>query len=79
MGKTLITVVENHLMKYREITSKEAFSKYGITRLSGIIYYLRLKGYPIETEIKECTNRYGNTVRYGVYRIPKKWKPKKAK
>ena len=79
MGKTLINVVENHLMKYREISSKEAFSKYGVTRLSAIIYFLRLKGYPIDTEIREGVNRYGNKVRYGVYKLPKKWKPKKSK
>lgn len=60
----------------RRITSAQAFEKYGITRLSSVISELRAKGYPISTEMTNGTNRYGNPVRYGVYRLPKGWSVK---
>lgn len=50
------------------ITSMEAFSKYGITRLSGRIFELRKKGYDIIT-IRERTKE-GTS--YGRYVLGKK-------
>jgi len=79
MTVTLVDLVVQHLLKYRKITSVEAFNLYGITRLSAIIASLRGKGYPIETEFVEGVNRYGNPTRYGVYTVPKNWKPERAK
>ena len=79
MAVQLINLVEAHLIKYKEITSSEAFAMYGITRLSSIIMSLRAKGWPIVTDYVEGSNRYGNPTRYGVYRIPKGWKPADAK
>ena len=73
MSRTLNDVVAGHLLKHRKLTNKEAFLKYGITRLSSVIYELRAKGYPIEMTLKEGTNRYGNKVKYGVYTLPKTW------
>ena len=74
MSRTLNSVVATHLLRHRKITNKDAFLLYGITRLSSVIYELRAKGYPIEMTLKEGTNRYGNTVKYGVYTLPKGWK-----
>lgn len=73
MDNKLIQIVAFHLLKYGKITSMEAFEKYGITRLSSVIFELRHKGYPIETTMVSGFNRYNNPVRYGVYSIPRDW------
>ena len=73
MHRSLNQMVVAHLLKNRRITSQVAFEKYGITRLSSCIYELRSQGYPIITTTEEGVNRWGDTVRYGVYRLPKGW------
>lgn len=58
------------LKKHRSITSWQAISMFGATRLSAIIYDLRGAGYNIESKRETVTNRYGHTspiVKY-VYR-----------
>ncbi len=65
-----LAVIE-HLRKYKEITSLDAFSLYGATRLSSIIYALRNKGFEIITEEKTCKNRFGTTTNYAVYHLIK--------
>ena len=72
MGKTLNSIVASHLIKNRRITNE----KYGITRLSSVIFELRKKGYPISTELADGYNRYGDKVKYGIYRLPKGWSVK---
>lgn len=67
---TQTKAIENHLFKYKKISSKEAFKKYGVTRLSGLIFNLRKK-YTITTEYKTIKNRYGNTTNYAVYTLVK--------
>ena len=62
-------MVLTHLKTKPSITSQEAFTKYGITRLSAIIFKLRQEGYPITTKKKHGINRYGNTVSYGEYML----------
>ena len=62
-------VILSHLMANRTITSQEAFTKYGVTRLSAIIFNLRREGYQIATKKKHGINRYGNTVNYGEYML----------
>lgn len=42
------------------ITSFDAFNKYGVTRLSAIIYNLRHSGFNITTEKMSSKNRFGN-------------------
>lgn len=60
-----------HLIKNKTITSKEAFEKFGATRLSAIIFDFRKKGIPIRTvDIKE-KNRYGETVVFAKYILEK--------
>lgn len=49
------------------ITTLDAFTKLGITRLSGRIHDLRAKGYGIETVMTDVPNRYGEKCRVGVY------------
>lgn len=43
------------------ITSLKAFEKYGITRLSAVIFDLRDEGIDIKTDMIPVKNRYGKT------------------
>ena len=58
-----------YLQTYKTITSAEAFSELGISRLSARIFDLREEGYDISLSMKSGRNRYGKTVSYGVYRL----------
>lgn len=49
------------------ISSFDAFKALGVTRLSAIIFNLRKKGYDIESEEVEVTNRFGANVRVARY------------
>lgn len=60
--------VLRHIKRYGSITSMEAFEKYGITRLSAIIYILR-REYEIVTIMRTSVNRYGNEVNFAEYRM----------
>lgn len=69
--KSQIRDIITHLRKYKSITSMEAIRKYGATRLSGIIFILRDKGFGIETEMVQGKNRYGHVTNYAVYHLTK--------
>lgn len=60
--------VLRHIKRYGSNTSMEAFEKYGITRLSAIIYILR-REYEIVTIMRTSVNRYGNEVNFAEYRL----------
>ena len=57
----------HHLQVHKSITSMEAIDLYKATRLSGIIYTLKKRGYVIETENKNFKNKYNNTSHYAIY------------
>lgn len=57
----------HHLQVHKSITSMEAINLYKATRLSGIIYALKKRGYVIETENKNFKNKYNNTSHYAIY------------
>lgn len=62
-------IVLDHMRKYGGITSNEAFVKYGITRLSDVIFKLREKGYVIDT-VPQCNkNRFGKKCHYALYKL----------
>lgn len=68
--KTQYDVVLAYLKKHKKgITSYEAFSKFGITRLSSIIYNLRKDGYSIIVDSKTVKNRYGNHTTIAIYKL----------
>lgn len=69
--KSQISEIIHHLRKYKSITSMEAIKRYGATRLSGIIYVLKERGFGIETELVEVKNRYGHITRIEVYHLIK--------
>ena len=54
---------------HKGITSQDAFRELGITRLSARIKELRELGYNISTIMVEGTNRFGEPVRYGLYKL----------
>ena len=58
-----------YLKKRKGITSKDAFEKFGVTRLSAIIFCLRQAGHYIVSYPMEGKNRFGEPVRYVEYRL----------
>ena len=58
-----------HLKLYGTITSMEAFTLYGITRLSDKVLKLRKKGYNIVTIMTDGVNRYNRPVKYATYKL----------
>lgn len=58
-----------YMKKHRGITSQDAFKDLGITRLSARIKELRDSGYNISTIMVDGTNRYGEPIRYGLYKL----------
>lgn len=58
--------VLNHLIVYGSITSLEAFKRYGLTRLSSVIFELRKK-HNIETIMLTTKDRHNITVNYAKY------------
>ena len=51
------------------ISSMEAIRMFGATRLAGIIFALKRRGYDITTEMVDGVNRYGRHLTYAVYRL----------
>lgn len=68
MIKTQTEAVLNHLKEKGTITSMEAITNYGATRLSDIIMRLRTK-HKIDMVMCESKNKnqFGKTSRYGMY------------
>lgn len=71
MDRTQKEIIKKRLQKEGSITSYEAFVRYGITRLSAIIYDLRREGMDISSEIITKRNRYGNTCNFAKYTLAK--------
>ena len=69
---TQCEMVLDYMERFGSITSMQAFSDLGITRLSGRIYDLREKGHVIENIRKETVNRYGKRVHYDEYKLIKR-------
>lgn len=69
--KSQITEIIKLLRKQGYITSYEAIEKFGATRLSGIIFILRKRGFGIETVMMQGKNRYGHSTNYAIYRLTK--------
>jgi len=71
-GKKKLTqkdLVCDHLLQGRMITSNDAWSDYGITRLSAIIYNLRAEGFNIFTHERTHINRLGNPGVHAEYEL----------
>ncbi len=59
--------VLEHMKNHRGITSKEAFEKYGITRLSAVIFRIRNDGYQIGKAQEKTRTRLGGISVYDRY------------
>ena len=66
MRGSKVAILE-HLRNFPYLTSKEAFEKYGVTRLAACIFDLREKGYDIDTVMVETTTRFGESCKYARY------------
>lgn len=58
--------IMRHLNDYGSITPGEAYTQYGIYRLSAVIFELRKKE-RITTTMVRTKNRYGEDVKYAKY------------
>lgn len=72
MGKKKNTQQEKILQYMRvfgEITSMEAFSELGCTRLAAQVFALKQKGYPIITRMVSRANKNGELKNYASYML----------
>ena len=63
------TRIIEYMLTHKGITSQDAFKDLGITTLSARIKELRELGYNISTIMVDGTNRYGEPIRYGLYKL----------
>ena len=61
--------VLRHMKTFGKITTMEAFTEYGITRLSARIWDLRHEGHMIAAKNKTGVNRFGEKTTYAEYRL----------
>lgn len=72
MDNTQIKEVRTYLENGHSISSMVAFEKFGVTRLSAIIYILRHnEGMNIVSTMETVKNRYGHTTNYSTYKLVK--------
>ena len=64
--------VLDHMKKHGSISSLEAFTEYGIERLSPRITYLKSQGYNITKELQTRINRFGREEKCPVYLLSDK-------
>ena len=62
-------LIRIHLLRYGSITSWEAIRKYGVTRISAVIFNLKNDGMNIQSVQVKDKNRYGNIVHYVKYTL----------
>lgn len=60
-------VVLEYLKAGNSLTSKEAFERFGVTRLSAIIHDFKQMGYNIHTIMVDGHTRYGDSCKYAKY------------
>lgn len=68
MSKKEQRVLE-YMQEFGSITSIEAFSDLGDTRLAATIFELKKKGYDIVSTIETNVNRYGENTHYSRYSL----------
>lgn len=57
-----------YINDFGSISTMQAFSDLGVTRLASRIHDLRRMGFSIEAETKTGRNRYGELTHFSVYR-----------
>lgn len=71
MRKTHCDRVMDYINEFGSITSLDAFRDLGVTRLSAVVFDLKKKGIPIETQFESAKNRWGDTTNYARYSFKK--------
>ena len=61
--------IEAYIKDFGSITQLEALKDLGVMRLASRISEIRKRGLAIGVEMKSGMNRYGESVRYAVYKI----------
>lgn len=61
--------VLDYIREHGSITSAEAFTELGNTRLSASVFELRREGHPIAREMVEGKDRNGQRVRFARYTL----------
>lgn len=61
-----------YIQTFGSISTMEAFSDLGVTRLASRIHDLRRQGYNIVSEIKTGKNRFEEAVSFKVYSLAEK-------
>lgn len=70
MKKSQNEMILNYMQTHkRGITQLKALERFGCLRLSGRIHDLREEGWPIQTNIIEVQNRYGEVSRVAEYTL----------
>ena len=64
---TQVEIILRHLQDYGAITTYEAFTEYGITRLPSRIFDLRSRNLNITDEWVYRKNRYGKQIKFKKY------------
>ena len=64
---TQVEMILKHLQDFGSITTYEAFTEYGITRLPSRIFDLRSLNYQITDEWIYRKNRYGKKIKFKKY------------
>ncbi|MCE2713158.1 MAG: helix-turn-helix domain-containing protein [Cryomorphaceae bacterium] len=64
-------IIKNHLKNHKTITTLQAFSMYGITRLASRILELRESGMKISGYMIDVKNRRGEIVKVKKYYVGK--------
>ena len=64
-------VILNHLKTHRGIDAFEAINKYGVLRLSAVIFQLKKRGYNIANTYMTGTDVRGKQIRFVEYRLVK--------
>ena len=62
-------MVLDYIQRFGSISSWEAFTDLGITRLSGRIFDLKQMGHSFERKDVTTKNRYGKSVTYARYTL----------
>ncbi len=68
---TQCEMILRHMKEFGSITTFEAFTEYGITRLSGRVHDLRKAGHNINNKPVHRINRYGKKIDFVRYYIEK--------
>ena len=59
--------IVEYIREFGSITTMEAFTDLGITRLASRIHDLQREGFSIDREIVKGKNRYGESIHYMKY------------